>query len=92
MARVAIEDFQGEETARIYLATSLSEAESVEAVLNQHVIDYAVEVEPYRGSMLVWFTEHKGAAFYVRDSQADFCAELLRSAGLTAGLLDKEFQ
>lgn len=92
MPRVAIEDFNDEEIARIYLATNLDEAQSVEALLDQRQLEYAVEVEPYRGSVLVWFTEYKGAAFYVRQSQAEFCAELLRSAGLTAGLLDKEFQ
>ena len=92
MPRVAIEDFNDEEVARIYLATSFKEAQSVEAELTKHELDYAVEVEAYRGSVLVWFTEYKGAAFYVRESQADFCAERLRSTGLIAGLLDKEFQ
>jgi hypothetical protein len=92
MPRVAIEDFNDEEIARVYLATTLDEAQLVEAELARRQLEFAVEVEPYRGSVLVWFTEHKGAAFYVRESQADFCAESLRSAGLTAGLLEKAFQ
>ena len=92
MARLAIEEFDDQEIARIYLATSLEEAGLVEAELSKHEVDYAVEVEAYRGSVLVWFTEYKGAAFYVRKIQADFCVELLRAANLIAGLLDKEYQ
>lgn len=92
MPRVAIEDFNDQEVARIYLAVKFAEAERVESELNKHDIDYAVEVEPYRVSPVFWVSKHKGAAFYVRVSQADFCSELLRSASLTAGLLEKEFQ
>ena len=92
MARIAIEDFKDAEIARVYLAAGFAEAQSVEAELNKHEVDYAVEVEAYRGSVLLWYTEHKGAAFYVRENQAELCSELLRAAGLTAGLLEKEFQ
>ena len=87
-----MEDLNDQEIARIYLATTLEEAGLVEAELGKHEVDYAVEVEAYRGSVLVWFTEYKGAAFYVRESKADLCTELLRAAGLIAGLLDKEYQ
>lgn len=92
MPRVAIEDFNDEEVARIYLAAKFAEAEGVESELNRHDIDYAVEVESYRASAVFWVSERKGAAFYVRASAADFCCELLRSANLTAGLLEKDFQ
>ena len=92
MTRVAIEDFEDAEVARIYLATSFAEAQSVEAELNKHRLDYAVEVEGYRGSLLYWFTQYKGAAFYVREAQADLASERLRAAGLNAGLLEKEFR
>jgi hypothetical protein len=92
MARIAIEDFKDAAIARVYLAAGFAEAQSVEAELIMHAGEYAVEVEAYRGSVLLWYSEHKGAAFYVRESQAELCAELLRAAGLTAGLLEKEFQ
>jgi hypothetical protein len=92
MARITIEDFNDAQIARVYLAAGFAEAQSVEAELIKHEVDYAVEVEAYRGSVLLWYSEHKGAAFYVRESQANFCSELLRAAGLTAGLLDKDYQ
>lgn len=92
MPRIAIEDFNDQEVARIYLAAKFAEAERVESELNRHDIDYAVEVEPYRASAVFWVSEHKGAAFYVRVIEADLCAQALRDAGLTAGLLEKDFQ
>jgi hypothetical protein len=92
MPRVVIEDFGADESARIYLAISLAEAQSVEAELDKHGVDYAVEVEAYRGGLLSLFTEYKGAAFYVHAAQADFCSEVLRAAGLKAGIIPKEFQ
>ena len=63
VARVAIDDFDDEEVARIYLAAAV-----------------------------FWLSEYRGAAFYVHVAQADFCSGILRAAGLTAGLLEKELQ
>jgi hypothetical protein len=92
VARIAIDDFGDKEIARIYFAARLSEAQLVENELNKHNIEYAVEVEAYLASAVFWLSEHKGAAFYVITGQADFCARVLNEAGLTAGLLEKEFQ
>ena len=92
MPRIAIEDFGEQEIARIYLAARFAEAQLVEEALNRHGVEFAVEVEAYRGSVLLWYSEHKGAAFYVRANQAEHCGDLLRGAGLTAGLLETEFQ
>lgn len=92
MPRIAIEDFNDQEVARIYLAAKFADAESVESELNSHYIDYAVEVEPYRASAVFWVSEYKGAAFNVRVIEADSCAQVLRDAGLTAGLLEKELR
>ena len=92
MARIGIDDFGSKEIARIYFAARLSEAQLVETELNKHSIDYAVEVESYLASAVFWLSEHKGAAFYVIAGQANFCGHVLREAGLTAGLLEKEFQ
>ena len=92
VARIGIDDFGSKEIARIYFAARLSEAQLVETELNKHNIDYAVEVESYLASAVFWLSEHKGAAFYVNAGQADFCGRVLNEAGLTAGLLEKEFQ
>src|SRR5881396_2572934 len=47
MSRVAIDEFGDREIARIYLAARLAVAQRVEAELNKHNIEYAVEVENY---------------------------------------------
>jgi len=87
-----MDDFADKEIARIYFAGRLSEARLVQTELDKQNIDYAVEVEPYLASALFWLSEHKGAAFYVISGQADFCCSVLNEAGLTRGLLEKEFQ
>jgi hypothetical protein len=89
MARVAMDDFGDEEVARIYLAARLSEAQRVEAELDTHNIDYGVEVEPYMATAVLWFSEHRGAAFYVIADQADLCCNILRQAGICAGLMEE---
>lgn len=91
MARVALEEFNDQEVARIYFAAKLSEAEEVEMELQQNNIDYAVEVEPYRAMAVFWVSEYKGAAFYVPAAQADFCRRILAEAGLKAGLMEEKF-
>ena len=92
MARLELDDFGDKEIARIYFAARLSEAQRVETELNKHNIDYAIEVEQYLAPHVVWPSEHSGAAFYVISGQADFCSQVLNSAGLTAGLLEEEFR
>lgn len=92
MPRIALEAFNDEEFARVYLAARLAEAQLVEAELNKHNIDYAVEVESYLAGAVFWVSEYRGAAFYVHTDQADFSCRILRAAGLIAGLLEKELQ
>jgi len=87
-----MDDFADKEIARVYFAARLSEAQSVEMELNKHNVDYAIEVEQYLAPHLFWPSEHSGAAFYVISGQVDFCCRVLNEAGLTAGLLEKEFQ
>ena len=78
------------ELARIYIAGTLAEAERVEAALEMGGIDYAVEIEPYLWHLLdVVPSEHRGAAFYVLAGQATVGRERLRSAGMSAGLVDE---
>jgi len=92
MPRIALEDFNDEEVARVYLAARLAEAQLVEAELNKQNIDYAIEVESYLAGALFWVSEYRGAAFYVHADQAELCCGILRAAHLIAGLLDKELQ
>lgn len=90
MARIALEDFNDGEVARIYFAVKLSEAELVEGELDKYGIDYAIEVEPYRATAVFWVSEYKGAAFYVTATQVHYCRKILAAAGLTKGLLEGE--
>ena len=90
MPRVALENFNDEEVARVYLAARLAEAQLVEAELNKQNVDYAVEVESYLAGAVFWVSEYRGAAFYVHADQADFSCGVLRVAGLIAGFLEKE--
>ena len=92
MARVAIDDFGDDEIDRIYLAGRLEEAQMVEGELNKHGIDYAVEIESYMATAVFWVSEYAGAAFYVAAEQVDFCYRILREAGLSAGLMEKQHQ
>lgn len=87
MARVEPEAFANHEVARVYIAGTLAEAREVEDLLGGNGIDYVVQVEPYRTSIL--FGPRNGAAFYVADSQAIFCRQQLTAAGLERGLLDE---
>jgi hypothetical protein len=89
MARVALDDFADKEIARIYLAARLTESQGVEAELNTHNIDYAVEVERYMATAVLWVSEYAGAAFYALAEQADQCCTILRQAGLCAGLMEE---
>jgi len=91
MPRVAHDDFDDAELSRVYLAGRLAEAKRVEKVLNENNIDYAVEVEPYTVMLLfIGFGKYKGAAFYVRSGQADFCRRILADAGLDVGILEED--
>ena len=89
MSRVAIDEFGDREIARIYLAARLAEAQRVEAELNKHNIEYAVEVESYAVTAVLRISEYAGAAFYVPAEQAELCCKILREAGLSTGLMEK---
>ena len=90
MSRVGLEDFGDDEVSRIYLAAALSEAKRVEDVLTGIGIEYAVEVEPYVFlNVLSFFSEYKGAVFYVLAARADQARQALIEAGLTVGVQDE---
>ena len=77
--------FGGRQLARIFLAPTVSEGRSVEAVLDQLGVDYCVRVEPC-GRTLFGSTR-MGAAFFVDAAQADSCDQALVRAGLEAGVI-----
>jgi len=89
MSRVAIDEFGDREIARIYLAARLAEAQRVEAELNKHNIEYAVEVDNDAATAVFWISEYAGAAFYVPAEQAELCCKILREARLSTGLMEK---
>lgn len=86
MARVEPEALANHELDRVYIAGTLAEAREVEQLLGGNGVDYVVQVEQYRTSIL--FGPRHGAAFYVTDSQADFCRQQLTAAGFQRGLLE----
>lgn len=86
---VDIEQFGGEELARVYIAGRLSEAKRVERTLSERGVDYAVEIEAFRTNLLGFLpTEYEGVAFYVPSRQASLCRRALQDSGLTVGLVD----
>lgn len=86
MAHVDPDALANHDLARVYIAGTLSEAQQVETLLTGNGVDYVVEVEPYRASIL--FGPRNGAAFYVTAGQAAFCRQQLAAAGLERGLLE----
>jgi hypothetical protein len=91
MPLVHIEEFDGQEVERVYLAGRLAEAKGVERTLSEHGIDYAIEIEAFRTNLLGLFTrEYEGVAFYVLSQEASLCRSRLRTAGLTVGLVDAD--
>ncbi len=87
MARVEPEALANHEVARVYIAGTLAEARQVEELLGGNGVDYVVQVEPYRASIL--FGPRNGAAFYVTESQAVFCRLQLTAAGFERGILQE---
>ncbi len=87
MAHVDPEALAHHELARVYIAGTLAEAKAVEELLTGNGVDYVVQVEPYRASIL--FGPRNGAAFYVADGQAEFCRQQLVAGGFHRGLLEE---
>ena len=88
MGRIDIEDFSDKDISRIFIASSIKEAESAEDILTQNGMDYAISLEPY--TRLFFGTERKGIAFYVLSGQASYCRKLFELKGLSSGLTLEE--
>lgn len=66
----------------VHISRRLKEAKAVESLLTAHDIDYAVDADRYRATVLFFFpTERVGAFFYVASSAAPSCRVLLRENG-----------
>jgi len=91
MSRVDIEDLsKGEkDITRIFIASSLHEAKSVEEILTGYGIDYAVAIEKYV-RLGLFSSETPGVAFYVLFGQGSFCRDLLRRGGFLSGIIEEE--
>ena len=86
-----MEDFSKNEKdiTRIFIASSLKEAQSVEEILTGLGINYAVNIEKFVQFGL-FLSEMPGVAFYVSSGQGSFCRDLLRSDGFLAGIIEED--
>ncbi len=90
MPRVTEEAFEeGTEIVRVYLAASLSEAQSVEGVLDGAGVDYLAETEDYRAPSSLGARVRTGVGFWVAEADVEASAGALERAGLTAGLVKR---
>jgi hypothetical protein len=81
---------EGTEIVRVYLATSLSEAQAAERVLGDAGVEYGVEVEVLASRTLLGLgSARRGAGIWVREARLADAAEVLERAGCVAGLVDR---
>jgi len=91
MARVELDELGDEDGTRVYLASSLREAQRVEALLGANEIEYAVAPETFvRNTLVIFPTSYVGAAFYVRSEHGPRSRALLAEGGLARGVVDDE--
>jgi hypothetical protein len=91
MARQAMEQFgEGTELVRVYMASSLGEAEAAEAALTAAGLRYAVEVESFIAPTLLGSgSPRPGAGLWLPESDLDAACQALTRAGLVKGLVDR---
>lgn len=91
MARVPMESFEeGTEIVRVYLATSLAEAQEAERVLETAGVEYGVEVEVLPSRTLFGLgSGRRGAGIWVREARLADAADALERAGCVGGLVDR---
>ncbi len=91
MSRIDIEDLSKDEReiTRIFIASSLAEAQGVEEILTGHGIEYAVNIEKYV-RLGLFPSEIPGVGFYVLSGQGSFCRDLLRREGFLSGIIEED--
>jgi hypothetical protein len=81
---------EGTEIVRVYLATSLAEAQEAERVLETAGVEYGVEVEVLPSRTLLGLgSERRGAGIWVREAWLADAADALERAGCVGGLVDR---
>ena len=74
-------DYFGEEPlVLVFIAKKLREALALEEYLTAAGVDYYIEVDMYTGGV-IFRSERAGAFFYVRETERDAIAELMRKSG-----------
>ena len=86
MGRIDLDKFTDLNITRIYIAKNIKEAQSIEKLLTEKSVDYALSVEPYLPPSLLQ-SERMGAAFYVESTQSDICRQIITDKGLGAGIV-----
>ncbi len=90
MPRVTEEAFEdGTEIVRVYLAASLSEAQSAEAALDRAGVEYLAEPEQYGAPSSLGARVRTGVGFWVVEAAVEPAAGALERAGLVAGLVQR---
>jgi len=89
MAIVSLDSFSERDVEPVFIAGSLSEAQRIEKLLTDEGIDYAVEIEKFMQTRIVFTSEYHGATFYVLASQAPFCRKLLLDHGFSNGIIQE---
>jgi hypothetical protein len=72
--------FGDRELNLIYIAKRLPDALRLENALTEAGVDYAVEMDTYRGG-IIFVTERVGAFFYVDDAALDSAQDAMRRSG-----------
>jgi hypothetical protein len=89
MAKVSLDVFDERDIERIFIAKNLKVALSVEKLLTDRGIDYAVGIEKFTQTRFFFTFEYNGAAFYVLAAQAPFCRRLLFDQGFSNGIIEE---
>ena len=89
--KVNIVYFVGKEVERVYIASSVEEAERAEKILDGTPFIYAIDLEPFARPISFLFGGTRiGAAFYVAPPYAEECWRLLSEHGLSAEIADDQ--
>jgi hypothetical protein len=92
MARLNPDQLDENEIELVYVAGTLAEAQRVEKALSDAGVDFTIGPEEFRQGLFSHVTDsvHTGAGFFVIKGQAQYCRELVRRAGLRAGVVEAD--
>ena len=81
MARFTLEEFESRSPTLVYIAGNMVEAESVERVLSEYGIDYALNIDSYSGTSILSGV-YEGLFVYVGPDKAEESRRHLEANGL----------